>query len=222
LVGADEALARALHGALHSGGVGASYALSLLLTRALIDDLAPSNIANIMAQTHEDLALAEIHRARFLTIARRERSATSAGRLFTLLYDLTSNQPSRVPAEELVRQRIETDRARIPVIGKLPTPDLKLGANDGIVNTFLQVLPCTPTTVAQEMKRVAALVIADHLDVVGYYLGKDGRANGFLTSGSEFRDPDFDALYAAVAREIARSIGLGSRARSGRSASSES
>jgi hypothetical protein len=68
------------------------------------------------------------------------------------------------------------------------------------------VPPVSPANAALEVSRVAALVIADHIDVVGYFPGKDGRANGFLGSGSEFREPEFAQLYAAVAREIASSI----------------
>jgi hypothetical protein len=49
-------------------------------------------------------------------------------------------------------------------------------------------------------------VIADHIDVIGYYRGASDRDAGFLTSGSGFGDAEFKALYAAVAREVAGAI----------------
>jgi hypothetical protein len=58
----------------------------------------------------------------------------------------------------------------------------------------------------RELSRVVALVIADHLDVVGYFEGKSGAANGFLSSGSSFCDEDLAALYRAVAGEIRKAM----------------
>jgi hypothetical protein len=53
---------------------------------------------------------------------------------------------------------------------------------------------------------VRALVVADHIDVVGYYPCKDERDNGFLSSGAKFRDPEFNQLNAAIAQAIDFSI----------------
>jgi hypothetical protein len=68
------------------------------------------------------------------------------------------------------------------------------------------VLPVSIETVADEIERVAALVIADHIDVIGYYRGAADSDNGFLTSGSSFGDAEFESLYAAIAEELEVSI----------------
>jgi hypothetical protein len=67
-------------------------------------------------------------------------------------------------------------------------------------------LPVTEASVAAELERVVALVIADHIDVIGYYRGASDRDAGFLTSGSAFGDAEFKALYAAIAQELAAAI----------------
>jgi pimeloyl-ACP methyl ester carboxylesterase len=192
--------------ALHSRGVGSSYFLSLLLTRALIDDLMPANVAKIMDQTMEDPALPDIHRARFVTIARAEPRPTPAGYLFAFLYDSTKRAARSDRGVTAVKQAFEARKPSIPVIGAHPLPPLEIGASDAVVDTLRQVAQGSDAIVALEVNRVVAFVVADHIDVVGYYPGKDGRPNGFLGSGSDFRDPEFALLYAAVAGEIATSI----------------
>jgi hypothetical protein len=205
LVVRDTTLEQLVYGLLHSGGPGASYFLSLLLTRALIDDLAPRAVREIMAQTAEDPDLPGVQRARFVTIARREQKPSTAGLLFRTLYDSTERE-ARPDPEALIAHRRLRALQNVRTIGVPPTPALDLGANDGIVDTARQLLPGSEATIDRELARIAAFVIADHIDVIGYFPGMDGKANGFLSSGSNFRQPEFDELYAAVAERIAATI----------------
>jgi hypothetical protein len=92
------------------------------------------------------------------------------------------------------------------VLGRGELPEIALGSSDGIVDTCRQVLPVTEATVERELDRVVALVIADHIDVIGYYRGAADRDAGFLISGSNFGDAEFKALYAAIAEEVVAAI----------------
>lgn len=207
LFGRDESVGSALSGFLHSGDVGVTYLLSLLLSRDLIDDLAPEAVTKRMQQTTEDPELMAIHRKRFVTIARRAPDTTGAGLLFTLLYDTTAREaPKDDESEQRVRAELIARRQQLQVLGKGALPELTHSSSDGIVDTCRQVLPVTDASASGELERVVALVIADHIDVIGYYRGASERDAGFLTSGSDFGDAEFKALYAAIAREVAAAI----------------
>jgi len=208
LLGRDESIGNAISGFLHSGNVGVTYLLSLLLSRDLIDDLAPKSVTERMLRTTEDPALGAILRRRFVTIARREPDASGAGVLFSLLYDTTAREAEEDdPSEQRVRTGLIARRQQLRVLGKGELPELKHSSSDGIVDTCRQVLPVSDASVTGELDRVVALVIADHIDVIGYYRGAGERDAGFLTSGSDFGDAEFKALYAAVAEEVAAAIG---------------
>ena len=205
----DDASARAISDALlHSGNAGVSYVLSLVLQRALISELAPDKVEKLLNATSEDGTLPAIRRARFVTIARREAQPTAASLLFRYLYDNTAREASADPdvmlAVHALQQRAE--RPDFPIIGVLPLPKLDIHANDGIVDTARQIFASTGSTIAREVQHVEALVVADHIDVVGYFPGKDGHDNGFLSSGSNFRTPQLEQLYAAVADVIAEAL----------------
>lgn len=207
LFGRDAAVGNVISGFLHSGDVGVTYLLSLLLSRDLIDDLAPKAVSELMQASAQDPALAAIQRRRFVTIARRDPEANAAGLLFSLLYDTTAREAASDDAsEQLARSELNARLSKLQVLGNGPLPELVLKSNDGIVDTCRQVLPVSIDTVAQEIDRVAALVIADHIDVIGYYRGAADGDNGFLTSGSGFGDAEFERLYAAIAQEIATAI----------------
>jgi len=97
----------------------------------------------------------------------------------------------------------------------IEVPDLlDAGHNDGVVNSARQLLnPDDPD-------ELAAIVVADHFDVVGYYdryvWKSDGAGGlgeqqsqvlaGLLHSGSNFRDDQLFELYHRVADVIASSI----------------
>lgn len=200
----DDALAKLISGALRSGGVGASYVLSLLLSRALIDDLHPDKVASLMTSTREIPTL-NVERSWFLTVSRRGNSAhDAASTLFRVLYDNTAQEAQKRPIDEELRRALAA--AQPKVIGEPPLPELHAGASDGIVNTLRQVPPCDSDTIAREVGRVVALVIADHIDVIGYFPREQGRGNGFLNSGSRFREPALKDLYRTIARRITERI----------------
>lgn len=88
---------------------------------------------------------------------------------------------------------------------------LDAGHNDGVVNSARQLLdPSDP-------KEIAAIVVADHFDVVGYYDRSIWKSDepgvlgerevpvlaGLLHSGCNFRDDQLFELYHRVADEIA-------------------
>jgi hypothetical protein len=94
----------------------------------------------------------------------------------------------------------------------LPPPHIDAQTNDGVVNAVRQLIH------PQDGNEVAALVIADHFDVLGYYdrgLSVPGaevsdataQVSGLLHSGSFFRDTEFFALYRAVADVIVEACG---------------
>lgn len=213
LLGRDESVGSVISGFLHSGDTGVTYLLSLLLSRDLIDDLAPKAVTSRITRTVEDPALTHIRRRRFVTIARRAPDSSGAGRLFQLLYDTTAREaPKDDPSEQLVRAQLTARRPQLQVLGRGELPELTRDSSDGIVNTCRQVLPATEASVRAELDRVVALVIADHIDVIGYYRGANHRDAGFLNSGSCFGDAEFKALYATMAREIAAAISAASAA----------
>jgi len=203
----DSAVASLVRGVLQSRGIGSSYALSLILTRALIDDLRPEIVERVLdEETREDPKLARVPRFRFVTIARRALKPTAASALFQLLYSATADAtPKDARVDELGRQ-LAARADKLRVIGAHPLPRLDAAASDGVVNTFRQLLVASDVSLASELDRVVALVVADHIDVVGYFEGKDGQANGFLSSGSDFRDGQFNELHQAIAQTIETTI----------------
>jgi pimeloyl-ACP methyl ester carboxylesterase len=188
----------------------ASYLSSLAMMRSLVDDLAPEKVVELMEkQTREDPALPDIRRARFLTIAPGNVDPTVKQQLFDLFqffYSNTKDQAKSESGTNLVERALEAKLPTIPIIGATPLPPLDAGASDAIVNTLRQVAPGDAATIEREVSRVRALVVADHIDVVGYYPGKDGCNNGFLNSGAKFRDAQFTQLYDAIASEVEASI----------------
>jgi len=95
-------------------------------------------------------------------------------------------------------------------------PDLlDAGHNDGVVNSARQLLD------PNDPDELAAIVVADHFDVVGYYdryiwksdapgeLGEDKQVQvlaGLLHSGCNFRDDQLFELYHRVADVIASTV----------------
>lgn len=105
-----------------------------------------------------------------------------------------------------------TEPARLIVSDEtLPPPHIDAQTNDGVVNAVRQLI--NPL----DAKELAAVVIADHFDVLGYYdrgLSVSGveasdasaHVSGLLHSGSCFRDTEFFALYRKVADVIVDGI----------------
>jgi hypothetical protein len=86
--------------------------------------------------------------------------------------------------------------------------------NDGVVNSARQLID------PADASELAAVVVADHFDVVGHYdrsswvtdpqTGDEQLqtvVNGLLHSGSEFRDNEFFELFHAISDCISQAFG---------------
>jgi hypothetical protein len=105
------------------------------------------------------------------------------------------------------RGALDSEERLIMSSATLPPAHIDAQTNDGVVNTVRQLIkPSDPD-------ELAALVIADHFDVLGYYdrgltvseldpREAASQVSGLLHSGSFFRDTEFFALYRKVADVI--------------------
>jgi hypothetical protein len=206
----DAEVAPLIYGVLRRPDALGSFVLELILQRSLAIDLAPSAITKLLAERPEDPTFSGVHRARFITIARPEPDPTPAGKLFAMFYDATKKAAEPDAAVAAVGGALE-DRARsgkLRVIGEPPLPGpIDVGASDGIVNSARQLFASPPEASTRELDRAVALVIADHIDVVGYFEGKNGSPSGFLSSGSNFGEAAFRELYLSVATELSKAMG---------------
>lgn len=184
---------------------------SLRTNRKLLNDLRPPEVAATLSIGF-DSRLERIQRARYLTVARAASGpSTPSGKLFEFFYGLTAryaDDEGLGTVAKAINERLAS--GKIPIIGSSPElPPLRAASNDAVVNTLRQ-LPLAPETLELQLERIAAVVVADHLDVLGYFPTPTPFAeeapNGFLNSGSRFRDREFCALYRSVAREIAKGI----------------
>lgn len=205
----DTEVAPLIYGVLRRPDALGAYVLELILQRSLAIDLSPSAITKLLQDRPEDPSFASVHRARFITVARPEPDVTPAGKLFAMFYDATKKAAEPDPAVAAVGGVLQ-DRAlsgKLRVIGEPPLPvPIDVGASDGIVNSARQLFAVPPDASTRELDRTVALVIADHLDVIGYFEGKNGAPNGFLSSGSKFRDAAFRELYLSVATELSKAM----------------
>jgi pimeloyl-ACP methyl ester carboxylesterase len=205
----DAAVSQLLHGTLTDGDAFARYTLNLILRRSLAVDLSPKTISALLAKLSVQTAHARVPRIRVVTLARVERKTTPEGKLFQDFYDSTykaARDDEQVHASALLLEQ-GMRSGKLKVIGSPPAPaTIDFRDNDGIVNTARQIFPSSFVPSEVELARVAAVVVADHIDVVGYYEGKDGKPNGFLSSGSNFRDAEFSAVYHEIAARMAPSL----------------
>jgi pimeloyl-ACP methyl ester carboxylesterase len=214
LVGSDLLVGEVLQGALFDGRMLGRFLRSLLLNRQLLGDLRPAFIRELVTANRPDDSLAELHRARFVTVARNSAKPLPSAQLFEALHRLTAQNVSASDHADAVLHALDDGlRSReIPVLGAVMAPSpLTPAANDGIVNSALQLSHWDmQRRTGDKPTRIAALVVADHVDVLGYFPSSArshrDRANGFLTSGSEFREAEFSQLCRAIAGEIASGI----------------
>lgn len=207
----DATLSQFIAGSLDDLDPVVKFVGSVLRDRGLLTDLSPAAMSRIGARIVPDPALASSVRvARFVTVARREPEPCRNGKLFEVLYALTArDQGVGLPPQRVDALNRAIDAGHVRVIGATPLPGpLTIGSNDGIVNTARQI----PPAVNGDLRgHVTALVVADHLDVLGGFpmtssLGTGPAPDDFLSSGSNFRSPEFSELYRAAAAEIAESI----------------
>jgi len=208
-VGGDSLVTSVIHGVIQGRSAFAAYVLALLMRRALIGDLQPAHMQAMLAKKTPSGELDHVRTRHFLTVARKVPDRKPAGNLFRELDENLVTAARREPDTEVAaiaaQLRELCDSQGVRVIGYGAVPVLDEAAADGVVNTARQIFR-DPALREQELARVAAVVIADHIDVVGYYQGKNGAEGGFLSSGSLFRDPEFNALFDCVAAEIRAAI----------------
>lgn len=210
LLKTDAAVADLLHGTLYGGDQLARYVLNLILRRSLAVDLSPSAVAAVLGKLSPLPASQTVPRIRVVTVARVERRPTPAGKLFQDFYDSTAqaardDDPSARAAAAVLTAGLRDGTLKVISGASMPT-QINFRDNDGIVNSVRQLFPDSFVPRNLELSRVAALVVADHIDVVGYFEGKNGQPNGFLSSGSDFREREFSALYRAIAAHIAPAL----------------
>ncbi len=174
----------------------------IVASRALVHDLRPDSMAAVRRRARQrgDVAL-----TCFASGTVDTRNGVPVGEpFFRDLYALTRDGED-VPAPAAARAllRAAATEGRVITSAPPPPPDVCLDMNDGVVNTARQVLA---------EGKLAALVLADHADVLGHYDRQDdlidGRSYnaGLFHSGAGFRDAEFFALYRRVARAIAAGI----------------
>jgi pimeloyl-ACP methyl ester carboxylesterase len=214
----DVELGDFLTSSLHEAGKAARFVGELTRRWALLDDLDPSRSVPLT-----DLRR-EVVRRSFVTISGRaplgEDSVTPPDSFFRALATRAAGwetgcaeEGERVLSAVRALQRAcgpANDNMIIAANGvHLPSP-IDAGHNDGVVNSARQLLD------PQDPEELAAIVVADHFDVVGYYdrsiwtVDDAGREQaqhvlaGLLHSGSHFRDDQFFELYSRIADVVAR------------------
>ncbi len=169
----------------------------LLRHRELIDDLSPHPM---LGRCHDNPPDLDISRNYFATYVQPSLAYPSSS-LFQQMYDATAAQAADAPKDHLDDNlRLLTAAA---VIGNDKHGPLALdgSSNDGLCNTLRQLPPNAKQT------EVGALIIGDHLDVMGYYdridplTGREHRTSIFR-SGAGFRDDQFFELFGSVAGRL--------------------
>jgi len=188
--------------------------MRLLREGELLRELSPHAMQALRAHNLPDSSLAV--RVQSVVVSAPELTTEEGGvmrrrdSLFAALHGLTGvRSPSELPislahAQKLLRNVPPERLIRHP---SARVPALDLAANDGVVNAARQLL----TTRAQHNDPLAALVIADHADVVGYYDRRSLLApetctrRGLLRSGANFGDDEFFHLWGLVAALVSAS-----------------
>lgn len=233
----DDELPTLLAGAFGSR-VAWEFVRDVVRSRALIDDLSPDVSFDRYARLGAALP---VLRRSFVTVAgvtpnaRRNAVQSAACRapeppkvrfetailppdpLFLLLAQLTSGRTTRCFAraplrpgsvEALAAVRADPGRLVAADLQLLP-PELDAALNDGVVNSARQMID------PFDRDEIAALVVADHFDVLGHYdralfitdpkTGEEheaGKTSGLLHSGSRFRDDQFFDLVERIATSM--------------------
>lgn len=186
--------------------------LALIRESELLRELSPHSMQALRAHNLPDPSLGV--RVQNIVLAAPELTTEEGGvlrlrnGLFSALHTLTAQRSLVEPplplsqAQKLLRQVPEE---RIVRHASARVPSFDLSVNDGLVNTVRQLL----VTRAQQEHALAAVVIADHADVLGHYDRRSPFApevceqGGLLRSGANFGDDEFFHLWGLVAAQIA-------------------
>lgn len=172
----------------------------LLRNRQLIGDLVPGEMERLLCENPRDL---DVPITNFVTVV-PEGVLQHASPFFADLYAMTSGS-SAAPASGAVRaatallNACASETIRPP--GSAP-PVFDHRVSDGVVNSARQVLD------PDDRAMLGGILLADHLDVLGYYDNVDALVSGrplndsVFRSGAGFCDDQFFLLYGRVASRI--------------------
>ncbi len=192
-------------------GAALSLLLGLLGKSQLLQELAPHAMQALRVHNPPDPGL--VARVQSIVVVAPELTLEDAGvlrlrdRVFSVLYGLTAQRSLSEPplalshAQKLLRQ-VPPERVIRHPSARVPAFDF--AANDGLVNAVRQL----PMTRVHQDQAPAAVVIADHADVLGYYDERSAwslelRRPGLLRSGANFGDDEFFHVWGLVAAHIA-------------------
>jgi alpha-beta hydrolase superfamily lysophospholipase len=172
----------------------------LLRDRQLIGDLSPDHMEQLLQDNPRKL---DVPLTSFVT-AVPEDTMPHASRFFADLYAITAGDDT-APVSTVIKAATDLLNARaaeaMRPLGCAP-PVFAPRSNDGIVNSARQLLdPGDPST-------LGGIIVADHLDVLGYYDGINELVSGpplnqsVFRSGAGFSDDQFFELYGCVANRI--------------------
>lgn len=222
----DEMSLGALGGAVVDTGGAAAYILNVLRSRTLVDDLRPRHLVQIRRQFRRDADLANVAVRSVVTMAgkktkdyafgNRKPGAHRPDAFFRKMYEYTAGSgfdpvEDDCAAVELVTTAIGNALSSDKLIKNLKTKlrEVCPQLNDGLVNSARQLV-----NPANHETELLAIVVGDHMDVVGYYprwatvyrgQAKTKRRqlqSGILHSGSGFGDREFFALFQRIAKVI--------------------
>jgi hypothetical protein len=198
---------------LREGRKVSHFMAELLRWQGFLHALTPDAMESLYAT---QVPLPDVQRKSFITMAGRPKSGERpADAFFEELSRRTSGggngftrHPTRVRDGLIaLRSALDSEERLIMSSESLPPAHIDAQTNDGVVNTVRQLIaPGDPN-------ELAALVIADHFDVLGYYdrgltvseldpREAASQVSGLMHSGSFFRDTEFFALYRKVADVI--------------------
>jgi pimeloyl-ACP methyl ester carboxylesterase len=186
----------------------------------LIDELTPASMDALYRSAPPDLP--DVRRASFVTVAGLADQNPPDGQpdtdaFFDDMWRRTAGGAARASSQNArIKDALTLLRGALWEEGRVvANPEaafpcaLDLTSNDGIVNTAHQLID------PNDPREFAALVVADHFDVIGYYdrsvwvTDENGADRphrvmaGLLHSGSMFGDDEFFQLYRRVAHVIA-------------------
>lgn len=121
-------------------------------------------------------------------------------KLFRDMWRWTEQAGKKLAPPPISPSWLDDVRLRLPSQSTFALPAIDHGDNDGVVSTTRQMLG-----------KAIAVVIGDHVDVLGRYRREslvDGKVidPGLLTSGAKFGDDEFFALIDRIASRLAESI----------------
>lgn len=175
------------------------FCWQLLRNRQLVADLAPAPMESLLRGNRRVLAPRLTH---FVTVVPEAR-LDGAAPFFTDLYALTSGGDNPVSAAVQAAAALLNQRAADAILPPACDPPVfDARVSDGVVNSARQLVdPLEPAT-------LGGIIVADHVDVLGYYDGMDALVSGrplnesVFRSGAGFCDDQFFVLYRRVAECI--------------------